>query len=113
MPAVNKPIDLKPAEAQAANMSAPSIVASAAAQAPTSAASTAAAACDAGRSMWAPLAATVVEDETTRQALNAGGGRRLAGIYERKTEAVTTMVTADDENQQSLTLLPTTGAEAV
>jgi hypothetical protein len=112
MLAVNKPIDLKPAEAQAANMSAPSMVASAAAQAPINAASTAAASCDAARSMWAPLAATVAEDETTRQGLNAGGGRRIAGIYQRQTEAVTTLVTADDENRQSLTLLPT-GAEAV
>jgi hypothetical protein len=107
MPAVNKPIDLKPVEAQAANMSAPSMVAASAAQAPTSAPASAAASSDAARSMWAPLAATVAEDATTWQGLNAGGGRRIAGIYERKTEAVTTLVTADDENRQSLTLLPT------
>ena len=65
MPAVNKPIDLKPVEAQAANMSAPSMVAAAAAQTPTSAPASAAATCDAARSMWAPLAATVAEEETT------------------------------------------------
>ena len=79
MPAVNKPIDLKPVEAQAANMSAPSMVAAASAQTPTSAPASAAATCDAARSMWAPLAATVAEDETTRQGLNAGGERRIAG----------------------------------
>ena len=43
MPAVNKPIDLKPVEAQAANMSAPSMVAAASAQTPTSAPASAAA----------------------------------------------------------------------
>ncbi len=112
MPAVNKPMDLKPVEAQAANMSAPSMVAAASAQTPTSAPASAAATCDAARSMWAPLAATVAKDETTRQGLNAGGQRRIAGIYQRKTEAVTTLVRIDDENRQSLTLLPT-GAVAV
>jgi hypothetical protein len=112
MPAVNKPINLEPTEAQAANMSAPSMVASAAAQAPTNAGSTAAATCDAARSMWAPLAQIAAEDETMRQALNAGGERRIASIYQRQTEAVTTLVNADDENRQSLTLLPG-GSEAI
>jgi len=110
MPSVNKPIDLKPAEAQAANMSAPSLVAETTAQALTTTASTAAAASTAARSMWAPLAATVAEDEATRQGLNAGGGRRIANIYQRQSEAVTTLVTIDDDNRQALTLLPTGAA---
>ena len=107
MPSVNKPIDLKPAQAQAANMSAPGLVAETAAQQLTTASSTAAAASTAIRSMWAPLAATVAEDEATRQGLNTGGGRRIANIYQRQTEAVTTLVTIDDDNRQALTLLPT------
>ena len=72
------PSTLKPAEAQAANASAPSMVAETAAQAPSGTASSTAAATCAVRAMWAPLAATVAEDEVTRQALNAGGGRRIA-----------------------------------
>ncbi|MGD9621564.1 MAG: hypothetical protein AB7G47_14385 [Mycolicibacterium sp.] len=106
MPSVNKPIDLKPAQAQAANVSAPGLVAETAAQQITTAASTAAA-CTAVRSMWAPLTATVAEDEATRRGLNTGGGRRIANIYQRQTEAVTTLVTIDDDNRQALTLLPT------
>jgi hypothetical protein len=113
MPAVTKPFTLKPAEAQAANASAPAMVAEATAQAPSGAASSTAAASCAARPMWAPLAATIAQDEATRQGLNAGGGRRIAGIYERKTEYVTTMVTIDQENRQSLTLLPGGGTVAV
>ena len=72
----------------------------------TTAAAAPAAASGALRSMWAPVTATVAEDEATRQALNTGGGRRIANIYQLQTEHVTTLVAADDENRQCLTLLP-------
>lgn len=114
MPAVTKPFTLKPAEAQAANASAPAMVAETAAQAPSGSASSTAAATCAVRPMWAPLAETIGEDEVIRQGLNAGGGRRIASIYQRKTEYVTTMVTIDhQENRQSLTLIPSSGTVAV
>lgn len=106
MPAVTKPFTLKPAEAHAANASAPAMVAETVAQAPSGAEASTASATSAVRAMWAPLAATTAEDEATRQGLNAGGGRRIGSIYQRKTEYVTTMVTIDNENRQSLTLLP-------
>jgi hypothetical protein len=63
--------------------------------------------------MWAPLAEPIAEDEVIRQGLIAGGGRRIAGIYQRKIEYVTTMVTIDQENRQSLTLIPGGGTVAV
>jgi hypothetical protein len=108
MPAeIIKPIDLKPIEALTANMSAPGMVTASAAQGSTNAVSGAATACHAVLSMWAPVSATVTEDGTTRDGLNAGGGRRIASIYQRKDEAVTTLVTTDDENGQRLTLLAT------
>jgi hypothetical protein len=113
MPAVTKPFTLKPAEAQAANASAPAMVAETAAQTPSGSASSTAAASCAVRAMWAPLGATIAEDEATRQGLNAGGGRRIASIYQRKTEYVTTMVTIDQENRQSLTLIPSGGTVAI
>jgi hypothetical protein len=113
MPAVTKPFTLKPAEAQAANASAPAMVAETAAQAPAGVASSSAAATCVARPMWAPLAETIAEDEVTRQALNAGGGRRIAGIYQRKTEYVTTMVTIDQENRQALTLIPSGGTVGI
>ena len=106
MPAVTKPFSLEPAEAQAANAAAPSRVAEATAQAPSGLASSTAAATCAARPMWSPLAETIAEDEATRQGLNAGGGRRIASIYQSKTEYVASMVTIDQENRQSLTLLP-------
>jgi hypothetical protein len=63
--------------------------------------------------MWAPLTETVVEDEALRQGLNAIGGRRIASLYGRKSESVTSMVTIEQENRQSLTLLPGSGGVAV
>lgn len=115
MPAVtkSKPIDLEPTQAQAANVSAPSMVASASSQAVTTAPTSTVAACSAVASMWAGLSATVVEEETTRQGLIAIGQRRLLGTYQRQTEAVTTLVTINDDNRQALTLLPGTGTVAV
>lgn len=113
MPAVTKPFTLEPAEAQAANASAPALVAETVAQAPAGSTSATAAATCAARPMWAPLAATIAEDEMTRQGINAGGGRRIASVYQRKTEYVTTMVTIDQENRQSLTLIPSGGTVAV
>ena len=113
MPAVTKPFTLKPAEAQAANASAPALVAETAAQAPAGSASSTAAATCVTRPMWAPLAETVAEDELIRQGLNAGGGRRIASIYQRKTEYVTNMVTIDQENRQALTLIPSGGTMTV
>ncbi|BBY46894.1 hypothetical protein MARA_03240 (plasmid) [Mycolicibacterium arabiense] len=113
MPAVTKPFTLKPAEAQAANASAPALVAETAAQAPAGSASSTAAANCVARPMWAPLAETVAEDEVIRQGLNAGGGRRIASIYQRKTEYVMNMATIDQENRQALTLLPSGGTVAV
>lgn len=113
MPAVTKPFTLQPAEAQAANASAPALVAETAAQAPAGAASSTAAATCVARPMWAALAETIAEDEVIRQGLNAGGGRRIASIYQHKTEYVTAMVTTDQENRQALTLLPGGGTVAV
>ncbi|MCH9729734.1 MAG: hypothetical protein K0U84_08690 [Actinomycetia bacterium] len=104
--AVNKPLDLRPAEAQAANMSAPTMVAETAAQTMTTTAAIPAAASGALRSMWAPVTATVAEDEATRQALNTGGGRRIANLYQLHTDHVNTLVAVDDQNRQGLTLLP-------
>jgi hypothetical protein len=63
--------------------------------------------------MWAPLTETIAEDETARQGLNAGAGRRIAGIYQRKTEYVTAMVTTENENRQALTLIPSGGTVPV
>lgn len=113
MPAVTKPFSLKSAEAQAANASAPAMVAETAAQASAGAASSSAAATCVARPMWAPLAETIAEDEVTRQALNAGGGRRIASIYQRSTEYVTAMDAKDEENRQALTLLPSGGTVTV
>jgi hypothetical protein len=106
MAAVNVPIDLKPAQAQAANASAPGLVAAASSHVTTIPVATAAAA-DAARSVWAPLATTASDDETTGHALAVGEQRRIAAIYRRQSDAVTTMVAIDDDNRQSLTLLPT------
>lgn len=113
MPAVTKPFNLKPVEAHAANASAPSLVAETVAQAPSGAASSGAAAACAARPMWAPLTETIAEDEAIRQGLNAGGGRRIAGIYQRKAESVASMETIENENRQSLTLIPSGGTVAV
>lgn len=113
MPAVTKPFTLEPVEAQAANVSAPALVAEAAAQAPSGLASSSAAAACAARPMWAPLTETIADDEAVRQGLNTGGGRRIASIYQRKSEFVTTMVQIDEENRQSLTLLPGSGSVPV
>lgn len=63
--------------------------------------------------MWAPLTETIAEDEAFRQGLNAGGGRRIAGIYQRKTESVTSMETIENENRQSLNLIPSGGTVAI
>ncbi len=113
MPAVTKPFNLKPVEAHAASASAPALVAETVAQAPSGAASSGAAAALAARPMWAPLTETIAEDEAIRQGLNAGGGRRIAGIYQRKTESVTSMETIENENRQSLTLIPSGGTVAI
>ena len=113
MPAVTKPFTLQPVEAQAANASAPAMVAEATAQAPSGLASSTAAASCAARPMWAPLAETIAEDEATRQGLNAGGGRRIASIYQDKTEYVTQMVSINQENRQALTLLPGGGTVSI
>lgn len=113
MPAVTKPFNLKPAEAQAANVSASALVAETAAQTPSGAASSGTAAVCAARPMWAALSETVAEDETVRQGLNAAGGRRIASIYQRKTEYVTAMMTTENDNRQALTRIPTGGTVAV
>lgn len=113
MPAVTKPFNLKPVEAHAANASAPALVAETVAQTPLSAAPSRAAAACAARPMWAPLTETIAEDEVIRQGLNAGGGRRIAGIYQRKTESVTSMETIENENRQALTLIPSGGTVTV
>ncbi|MBU8841442.1 hypothetical protein [Mycolicibacterium goodii] len=115
MPATaTKPFNLKPAEAHAANVAAPAMVAESAAQAPTTAASSlsAAAACTV-RPVWAPLSTIAADDEAVAQALNAGGARRIAGIYQRKEESVTTMEAIEEENRQGLTLLPGSGTVTV
>lgn len=108
MAAVNTPIDLKPAQAQSANASAPGLIAAAAAAAPTSLPTTAAVVADSGRSVWIPLAEAATEYETIHQPLNAAGQRGIGGIYQRQAEAVTSLVSTDDQNRQSLTLLPGT-----
>lgn len=106
MAAVNQPIDLKPAQAQSANASAPGLIAAAATAAPTSLPTAAGVVADSGRSVWMPLAEAATEYEAVHQPLNAAGQRRIVGIYERQTEAVSTLVSTDDQNRQSLTLLP-------
>ncbi len=115
MPATaTKPFNLKPAEAHAANVAAPAMVAESAAHAPATAASAmGAAAASVARPMWAPLSTIAADDEATAQALNTGGARRIAGIYQRKQESVTTMETIENENRQALTLLPGSGTVTI
>ncbi|AFM20216.1 hypothetical protein Mycch_5551 (plasmid) [Mycolicibacterium chubuense NBB4] len=115
MPATaTKPFNLKPAEAHAANVAAPAMVAESAAQTPTTAATSASAATTCvARPMWAPLAEVAGDDQAMAQALNAGGARRIAGIYQRKQESVTTMETIENENRQALTLLPGSGTVTI
>ncbi|BBZ31353.1 hypothetical protein MMAD_56480 (plasmid) [Mycolicibacterium madagascariense] len=108
MPATGtKPFNLKPAEAHAANVAAPALVAESAVQTPAAATAGAAAATTcAARLMWAPLSEIAGDDQLMAQALNAGGARRVADIYQRKQDSVTTMETIENENRQALTLLP-------
>lgn len=113
MPAITKPFNLKPAEALAATASAPALAASVAAQTSTGATSMPAVAAATAHAMWAPVAATVVDDEALRQGLSATAMRRTTGIYERKTQSVTAMVDIEDQNRQALTLIPGGGSIAV
>ncbi len=76
MPAITKPFNLKPAEALAATATAPALAATVAAQTSTGATSMPAAASAAAHAMWAPVAATVVDDEALRQGLSATAMRR-------------------------------------
>jgi hypothetical protein len=105
MPAIDKPLDLNPTQAQAANASAPGLIAAASTTPVVTARGTAAAA-DSARSVWLPLAEAATEYATTYQPLNTAGQRRIGGIYELQSESVVSLVETDDANRQSLTLLP-------